>query len=93
VPLLRGEDFPMHRDVLVQYFSDTVFPRIRKMGYAALRTERWKYIQYSEQSGADELYDLQADPYELKNLAADSTSTATLKEMTKKLATAVDAAR
>jgi N-acetylglucosamine-6-sulfatase len=93
VPLLRGEDFPMHRDVLVQYFSDTVFPRIRKMGYAALRTERWKYIQYKEQSGADELYDLQADPYELKNLASDPLSSATLEEMKKKLAAAVDAAR
>ncbi len=40
------------------------------MGYQALRTERWKYIRYTELQGMDELYDLAADPYELKNLIA-----------------------
>ena len=58
MPLIRGETFPMHRDVVVQYYTDTVFPRVRKMGYAAVRTDRWKYVQYKELSGADELYDL-----------------------------------
>jgi arylsulfatase A-like enzyme len=44
------------------------FPRIRNMGYQAVRTERWKYIHYLELTGADELYDLQADAFELDNL-------------------------
>ncbi|MEZ5354737.1 MAG: sulfatase [Bryobacteraceae bacterium] len=56
-------------DFLIEYYSDTVFPRIRKMGYQAVRTERWKYIHYRELDGADELYDLRSDPYEMKNLA------------------------
>ena len=38
------------------------------MGYRAVRTERYKYIRYVELTGMDELYDLQADPYELDNL-------------------------
>jgi arylsulfatase A-like enzyme len=35
--------------------------------YCGIRTERWKYVLYS--TGARELYDLRADPYELTNLA------------------------
>jgi N-acetylglucosamine-6-sulfatase len=53
--------------VLIEYFRDTVFPRIRKMGYSAVRTNRWKYIHYWSLPGADELYDLATDPYELVN--------------------------
>ncbi|MBI4902716.1 MAG: sulfatase-like hydrolase/transferase [Acidobacteria bacterium] len=59
------------REVYIEYFSDTVFPRIRKMGYQAVRTARWKYIRYAELSGADELYDLRTDPYELTNRIRD----------------------
>jgi N-acetylglucosamine-6-sulfatase len=62
-----------HRDaVLIEYFSDTVFPRIRNLGYYAVRTDRWKYIHYREQQGADELYDLRSDPFELENRIGDS---------------------
>ena len=32
------------------------------MGYQAVRTERYKYIHYTELSGMDELYDLRSDP-------------------------------
>jgi len=68
VPLLRGEEPPWRTAILLEYYSDTVFPRIRNMGYQAIRTERHKYIRYLELPGMDELYDLQADPYELDNL-------------------------
>lgn len=57
--------------VLIEYFSDTVYPRIHKMGYQCVRTDRWKYIHYLELAEADELYDLGNDPYELKNLVRD----------------------
>jgi len=68
VPLLRGEHPPWRTSVLIEYYSDTVFPRIRNMGYQAVRTERHKYVHYLELPGMDELYDLQTDPYELDNL-------------------------
>lgn len=56
------------RSFLIEYASDTVFPRMHKLGYRAVRTENWKYIRYLEQSGMDELYDLVRDPYEMNNL-------------------------
>jgi N-acetylglucosamine-6-sulfatase len=68
VPLLKGQRPRWREDFLIEYFSDTVFPRIRSMGYQAVRTGRWKYIQYQELKGMDELYDLASDPYELNNL-------------------------
>jgi hypothetical protein len=38
------------------------------MGYAAVRTTSHKYIEYQELQGMNELYDLEADPYERRNL-------------------------
>ena len=72
VPLLAGKKKPWRESLLLEYHSDRVFPRIRNMGYRALRTERWKYIQYQELRDADELYDLEADPFELNNVIATS---------------------
>ncbi len=68
VPLLEGASVPWRSSILLEYYTDTVFPRTLTMGYQAVRTERHKYIQYLELSGMDELYDLQADPFEMNNL-------------------------
>jgi N-acetylglucosamine-6-sulfatase len=68
VPLLGGESPAWRRSILLEYYSDRVFPRIVNMRYQAVRTERHKYIDYLELEGMDELYDLQADPYEMENL-------------------------
>ena len=68
LPLLQDKAPPWRESVLIEYFTDTVFPRIRNMGYQAVRTERYKYIHYVELAGMDELYDLQSDPYEQDNL-------------------------
>jgi N-acetylglucosamine-6-sulfatase len=68
VPVLQGRAEGWRTSFLVEYYSDTVFPRIRTMGYKAVRTTRHKYIRFNELKGMDELYDLEADPYELKNL-------------------------
>jgi arylsulfatase A-like enzyme len=70
VPWLRGERPEWRTSFVVEYWSDTVFPRIERMGYDAVRTRRHKYVRYRELSGMDELYDLEADPYELENLAS-----------------------
>jgi len=69
VPLLKGEHPADWRtSFLIQYNTDTVFPRVHKMGYRAIRTKRWKYIRYNELNGMDELYDLKNDPYEMENV-------------------------
>ena len=69
LPLLVGPPPPRwRRSLLIEYFSDRVWPRMVAMGYRAVRTERWKYIRYTDLEGMDELYDLWADPYEMCNL-------------------------
>jgi arylsulfatase A-like enzyme len=86
VPLLKGAaPADWRKSILVEYFSDTVFPRMRKMGYHAVRDDHWKYIHYDEQADADELYDLTIDPYELKNLAHEAAATDALMQMQNKL--------
>jgi N-acetylglucosamine-6-sulfatase len=84
-----------HRDaVLIEYFSDTVFPHIRRMAYYAVRTGRWKYIHYRELENADELYDLRRDPFELNNLIRDrSAPLAQLQERLKVLLAETGAVR
>lgn len=86
VPLLRGERPPWRDSLLIEYYSDTVFPRIRNMGYQAVRTGRYKYIDYLELEGMDELYDLQADPYELDNLVGSKRGRELLPALQRQLA-------
>jgi N-acetylglucosamine-6-sulfatase len=64
-----------------EYFTDTVFPRIRNMGYVAARTARHKYINYRELKGMDEFYDLDKDPYEETNIIDRSDARETLQQM------------
>ena len=85
VPVLRGETNGWRDSFLIEYNSDRVFPRIVNMGYKAVRTQRWKYIRYLELDGMDELYDLKADPYEMRNLINLPDAKKTLKEMKKEL--------
>jgi N-acetylglucosamine-6-sulfatase len=68
IPVLDGSATSWRSSVLVEYYTDQVFPRTLTMGYQAVRTERHKYIHYVELTGMDELYDLEADPFELNNL-------------------------
>ena len=93
VPLLRGEQPSWRTSLLIEYYSDTVFPRIRNMGYRAVRTERYKYIDYLELTGMDELYDLKADPYELDNLVGSERGRAVLPELQAELLRLAERAR
>ena len=86
VPLLRGDEVPWRQSILVEYRSDTVFPRIRDMAYQAVRTTRHKYIHYLELPGMDELYDLEADPYEMSNLIGTPQGEALLPALQAELA-------
>lgn len=69
LPLLKGDSSAPRSAFLIEYFSDKVFPRMDRMAYQAVRTDRWKYIHYTELGDdMDEFYDLKSDPNELKNL-------------------------
>jgi len=51
-----------------------------KLGYS-VRTERWRYTEWDGGAGGTELYDHDADPKELKNLAADPAHAKTVEEL------------
>ena len=56
-------------------------PSLTTFGYGnhAVRTERWRYIQYNDKT--EELYDHDADAYEWKNLASDPRYADTKKKL------------
>jgi N-acetylglucosamine-6-sulfatase len=80
-PIFDGKARDWRSSFLIEYFSDTVFPRIQNMGYVAVRTDHHKFIHYRELENMDELYDLAADPYEERNVIADPAASALLGSM------------
>ena len=80
VPLLKRADAPFRKEFLAEYFLEKIVPVVP--GWQCVRGERWKYIRYSGKPASyDELYDLETDPREEKNLATDPAAHATLVEM------------
>jgi N-acetylglucosamine-6-sulfatase len=85
IPLLRGQTPQNWRQsFLIEYYSDTVFPGLRNMGYRAVRSSRYKYIHYVDRAGVDELYDLKNDPYEMNNVIHLPKHKATSKDLKSK---------
>ena len=72
VPLMKGKTKKWRQSFLCEYWSEGAWPWIVGMGYKAVRTERYKYIHWTHHQGMAEFYDLQNDPYEIKNLASDA---------------------
>ena len=83
LPLLSDNEHSLRRSFLIEYRKEpgeylggarrnsetrSEFERVADMGYNAVRTRRYKYIQYTHLDGMDELYDLETDPYEINNL-------------------------
>ena len=81
LPIFENNVERWRSSILIQYYSDTVFKRMKNMGYKAVRNDRYKYIHYVDLTQADELYDLQEDPFELKNLIDDPAQAETLAHM------------
>ena len=86
LPLFEKEEpADWRRSILIQYYSDTVFPRVLNMGYRAVRTQQYKYIRYTDLEGMDELYDLRADPYEMNNVIDEPDQQQTLRQLQNEL--------
>ncbi|MCX7962577.1 MAG: sulfatase-like hydrolase/transferase [Burkholderiales bacterium] len=73
LPLFDRRRVPWRRSFLVEYWAEQAYPWLVGMTYKAVRTDRYKYIHWVNRGRAgelDELYDLERDPYELRNLNA-----------------------
>lgn len=69
LPLAQGRDVTWRKEFLYVYYWEKNYPQSPTV--FALRGDRYKYITYYGLWDADELYDLENDPSELKNLLYD----------------------
>lgn len=83
LPLAQGKNVPWRDYFLYVYYWEKNFPQTPTQ--FALRSDRYKYITYYGLWDTDELYDLQADPREAKNLIQSPAHRALAREMEKKL--------
>ena len=76
-PCSPGAPQGWRRSFLVEYFTENAMSWLVGMSYKAVRTDRHKLIHWVNRDGVDELYDLEADPYELANVIGDPRYAAT----------------
>jgi arylsulfatase A-like enzyme len=71
VPLFGRKPAKWRKAVLAEYWAEQAYPWLIGMTYKAIRTERYKLIHWVNRDRdreLDELYDLEKDPFELRNL-------------------------
>ncbi len=85
LPLLGGappDDW--RKTYLTEYFLEPNIPRTPT--WRAANDGRWKYIDYPDLDGMDELYDLETDPHELTNRIGDPAARGELDRLKAELA-------
>jgi len=85
LPLFAGKTKGWREHFLCEYFMEQNFARVAS--WEAVRTSRYKYVHYLDLKDMDELYDLQADAGEMKNLIGEASAKGTLASMQKLLET------
>ncbi len=87
VPLFAGVPPSWRKSVLVEFYTnEQPFPHLLDMDYRAVRTDRYKYIHWVKFPEQDELYDLQRDSLERRNVAGDPAMAAVRSRMRTELA-------
>ncbi len=83
LPLLQGKRVPWRDSLLYEYYWERNFPQTPTVH--ALRTDQYKYMRYHGVWDLDELYDIQSDPRELRNLIKSPAHQAIAKQMNQRL--------
>ena len=83
LPLVQDKSVPWRKELLYEYYWERNFPQTPTMH--ALRGDRFKFIRYQGIWDIDELYDLQEDPLESRNLIFDPRYAGIVKEMRARL--------
>ncbi|KAF1711270.1 sulfatase [Pseudoxanthomonas kalamensis DSM 18571] len=81
---LGGGSVPWRQDFLYEYFEFPAAHCVRR--HRGVRNHRWKLIQFFDDPQEWELYDLQDDPDEMRNLAGDLAHAVTLRKLRQRLA-------
>ena len=79
LPLTQGKPTEWRKELVYEYYWERNFPQTPTQH--ALRTDRYKFIRYQGVWDIDELYDLQEDPLESRNLIFSEKHTAIVNEM------------
>jgi arylsulfatase A-like enzyme len=88
LPLVAGKRTGWRKSLLVEYWAENAMPWLVGMTYKCVRTDRYKYIHWvnrSRNGELDELYDLDQDPYELRNLARSRAQRETREKLAREL--------
>ena len=82
LPLLNNPSAPWDKPAISQVRR--VSPKGPVMGYS-LRTERYRYSNWEQGGAGEELYDYQADPREIRNMALDESMSSLKKQLRSQL--------
>lgn len=86
IPVLGGgEQQEPRSSLLFEFFGPEKQGSTGIQAWKAVRTDKWKYIHWTTLKDADELYNLEEDPYEMNNLFLDNKHGIILKDMEKEL--------
>lgn len=83
LPVVQGRSTEWRKELLYEYYWERNFPQTPTMH--ALREDRYKFIRYQGIWDVDELYDLQEDPLESRNLIFSEKHQEIVKRMRGKL--------
>jgi len=83
---LQGYSTGARSSVFIEFFTyENPFPWLLDMDYRAIRTERYKFIHWMQYPDWGELYDLQEDPFETRNLVEEPGMEGVLEELKEEL--------